>query len=173
MPYIDLNNVNYYYEDSGQGEEVIIFSHGFLWSGKMFEDQVTYFTKKGFRVITYDHRGQGKTEIAKDGYDFDTLTLDAVDLIKKLNLGKVHFAGLSMGGMIGMRLALRYPDLLKSLILLETTAEAEPKKNIKKYKQMNFVATWFGLRIVAGSIMKILFGELIRVIYLRIWEVLV
>lgn len=159
MPFIDVNNVKYYYEDSGSGDEVILFSHGFLWSCRMFDEQVKFLTAHGYRVITYDHRGQGKTELVKDGYDMDTLTLDAVQLMEKLNLPAVHFAGLSMGGFIGIRLASRYPEKITSLILLETSPDPEPVENIKKYKRMNFVARWFGLRLVAGPVMKILFGK--------------
>ncbi|MFY7910099.1 MAG: alpha/beta fold hydrolase, partial [Emticicia sp.] len=117
MPYIQLKNANYYYEEYGLGEETIVFSHGLLWSGHMFHKQVEYF-KDRYRVITYDHRGQGKTEITADGYDMDTLYDDAAELIEKLVGKPVIFAGLSMGGFVGMRLAARRPDLIKKLILL-------------------------------------------------------
>lgn len=63
------------------------------------------FFKRRYRVITYDHRGQGKSSVPKTGYDMDSLYEDVVLLIEQLKLGSVHFAGLSMGGFVGMRLA--------------------------------------------------------------------
>ncbi len=158
MPFIQLKNANYYYEEQGSGKETIIFSHGLLWSGHMFHKQVAYF-KDRYRVITYDHRGQGKTEITADGYDMDTLYEDAAELIEKLVGKPVIFAGLSMGGFVGMRLAARRPDLIKKLILLETTADPEPQENVGKYKILNAIVKYIGFFPVVGSVMKIMFGQ--------------
>lgn len=158
MPFIQLKNANYYYEEQGSGKETIIFSHGLLWSGHMFHKQVAYF-KDRYRVITYDHRGQGKTEITADGYDMDTLYEDAAELIEKLVGKPVIFAGLSMGGFVGMRLAARRPNLIKKLILLETTADPEPQENVGKYKILNAIVKYIGFFPVVGSVMKIMFGQ--------------
>lgn len=157
MPFIELNGCNFYYEIHGNSsaKETMVFSHGLLWSGKMFSKQVEYF-KDRYRVITYDHRGQGKSSVTNDGYDMDQLYLDAVALIENLNLGKVHFAGLSMGGFIGMRLASRRPDLIHSLILMDTSAENE--SSTFKYKMLVNIVKIFGVKIVTGPVMKILFG---------------
>jgi len=86
----------------------------------MFAAQVAEFSKQ-YRVIAYDHRGQGNSEV-KGPYDMDTVALDAVELIRSLVGGPVHFIGLSMGGFVGIRLAARHPELIKSLALLETCA---------------------------------------------------
>lgn len=158
MPMIKVNGTEMHYTDSGQGEETIVFSHGLLWSGEMFDAQVDHFGKS-YRCITFDHRGQGKSGVPDDGYDMDTLSEDAAALIEQLAVGPVHFAGLSMGGFVGMRLAIRRPDLLKSLILLETSADAEPEENRPKYKKMNFVARWIGLWAVADKVMPIMFSQ--------------
>ena len=64
-----------------------------------------------------------------------------------------------MGGFIGLRLAIRRPELLKSLILLESTADPEPEENIGQYRKLNFVARWFGLGLVADRVMPIMFGQ--------------
>jgi 3-oxoadipate enol-lactonase len=159
MSRIILNGVDYHYTDTNQGEEIIVFSHGLLWSGWMFHKQVA-FLKNRYRVITYDHRGQGQTEATATGYDMDTLYFDAIALIEKLAPNqKVHFAGLSMGGFIAMRLAARRPDLLKSVILMETSAEAEPLENVPKYRTLNKVVKWLGTWAVVGKVMPIMFGQ--------------
>jgi 3-oxoadipate enol-lactonase len=158
MPKINVNGANIHYEESGQGEETIVFSHGLLWSSRMFDNQVAVL-KDNYRVITYDHRGQGQSEVTESGYDMDTLTDDAIALIETLNLGKVHFVGLSMGGFVAMRIAARRSDLVKSMILIETSAEPEPKENVPKYKMLSFVARWLGFTLVTKSVMEIMFGQ--------------
>lgn len=159
MPYLNVRGVKYHFEDTLKGNETIIFSHGLLWSGWMFRLQVEAL-KPYYRVITYDHRGQGRTEGPKTGYDIDSLYEDAVDIIKQLNNGQaVHFAGLSMGGYVGQRLAARNPELIKSLILLETSADEEPKENIKQYKLLNLIVKYIGYWPVQKDVLNLMFGE--------------
>lgn len=158
MPHIELNGAKIWYEDTGGEGETILFAHGLLWSREMFEDQIKYFRDR-YRCVSFDFRGQGKSEVSETGYDMDSLTLDAVELIKKLDCGPVHFAGLSMGGFIGMRLAIRHAELLRSLTLLETSADPEAEENAPKYKMLNFIGRWFGFGLVAGKVMPIMFGR--------------
>lgn len=152
-----VNNVDLYYEDTNSGDETIVFSHGLLWSCRMFDKQVVAL-KDQYRVVAYDHRGQGKTAVTKNGYDMDTLMSDAEELIEKLNIAPVHFVGLSMGSFVGIRLAARRSELIKSLILIESSADPEPAENIPKYKRLNFIARWLGFRLVTNPVMKIMFG---------------
>lgn len=159
MPHIQLKNTNLFYIKEGEGKEVILFSHGLLWSHKMFEAQIHHLSKD-YTVIAYDHRGQGQSEVSPGTYDMDMLALDALELIEKAVGQPVHFVGLSMGGFVGMRLAARYPDKIKSLTLLETSANPEPVENLPKYKFLNGVVKWFGvIPTVASSVMKIMFAE--------------
>ncbi|RLJ59909.1 pimeloyl-ACP methyl ester carboxylesterase [Litoreibacter meonggei] len=158
MPHIDLNGAHIHFTDTGGDGDVIVFSHGLLFSGAMFEEQIAHF-RGSFRCITFDHRGQGQSGITDDGYDIDTLADDAAALIAHLGIAPCHFVGLSMGGFVGIRLASRQPDLLKTLTLLDTSADPEPKENGPKYRLLNFVARWFGLRLVISSVMPIMFGQ--------------
>jgi len=158
MPYLRVNGVKLYYRTYGNGPETIVFSHGLLWSGKMFKEQAAALQDR-YRIITYDHRGQGKSQAARSGYDMENVYLDAVELLESLRLGPYHFVGLSMGGFVGMRLAARRPDLLRSLILLETSADPEPRENIGKYRLLNGIVRWLGFWPVIGSVMKIMFGQ--------------
>ncbi len=158
MPQININGVDIFYTDQGIGEETIVFSHGLLWSHKMFKYQMEFLQTR-FRVIAYDHRGQGQSEV-RGPFDMDTISEDAAEFIKGLCEGPVHFAGLSMGGFVGMRLAARHPKLIKSLILMETSANAEPISNLPKYKRLNGFVKWFGvIAPVANKVMNIMFAE--------------
>jgi pimeloyl-ACP methyl ester carboxylesterase len=158
MPHLTLNGAAIYYEELGAGPEAIVFAHGLLWSGRMFDHQVAVLQER-FRCITFDFRGQGQSQVTETGYDMDTLTEDAAALITALGCTPCHFVGLSMGGFVGMRLALRHPSLIQSLALLETSADPEPAENAGRYRLLALVARWFGLRMVAGQVMPVMFGE--------------
>lgn len=159
MARIKVNGVELYYEDTGGAGEPILFSHGLLWNTALFAPQVAAL-KGRYRCIAYDHRGQGRSaDVEGSEIGMDLLTEDAVALIAALGLEKVHFCGLSMGGFIGMRLAARFAHLVRSLILCETSADAEPAQNIPKYAKLTFVARWLGLRFVVSQVMPILFGK--------------
>ena len=64
-----------------------------------------------------------------------------------------------MGGFVGLRLAARRPQLLRSLILVNSSADPDAADTRKKYKMLNFVARWFGLGTVVGQVMPIMFGQ--------------
>lgn len=155
MPHIQVGKANIYYEIHGDGPETVVFSHGLLWSGKMFGAQVEALKGK-YRVVVYDHPGQGKSTTT-GRLDMESLYEDAVGMIETLGLAPCHFAGLSMGGFIGMRLAARRADLLKSLLLLETSALNEPYKI--KYLLLNTIVKFFGIPAVSDKVMNIMFGH--------------
>jgi pimeloyl-ACP methyl ester carboxylesterase len=107
----------------------------------------------------YDHRGQGQSEVTAAGYDMDSLAEDEAGLIKALGAGPCHVAGLSMGGFTGMRVAARHPELVKSLLLMETSAQPEPKENVPRYNMLTTVVKLFGTGPVSSAVMKIMFGQ--------------
>jgi len=156
MPTIEVNHAELYYQEHGDGDETIVFSHGLLMSSDMFRAQID-FLKSRYRCIAYDHRGQGRSQVTEDGYDMDNIAKDAAELIEKLDAAPCHFVGLSMGGFVGMRLAIHQPELLKSLTLMDTSADSEP--NIRSYRRLAFVGRWLGFGIVAKPVMRIMFGE--------------
>lgn len=158
MPRIAIRGAEIHYEERGAGAETVVFAHGLLWSGRMFDRQVEALAPR-YRCVTFDFRGHGRSEVTRGGYDMDSLAADAAALIEALGCAPCHFAGLSMGGFVGMRLAIRQPRLLRSLILLETSADPEPEESRRGYRRLNLVARWLGLRVVAAPVMKILFGK--------------
>jgi pimeloyl-ACP methyl ester carboxylesterase len=147
-----------YYEDTGGRGEPIVFSHGLLWDTRLFEPQVARLRER-YRCISYDHRGQGKSTGGTSRYSMDVLADDAAALIEKLGVAPCHFVGLSMGGFVGIRLAARRPDLIRSLTLMETAADPEPRLNIPKYAAMELITRVLGRRVLLGAIMKIMFGR--------------
>ena len=89
--------VNIYYEDLGKGKPIVLI-HGWPLSGSMWEYQVTGLLDEGYRVITYDRRGFGKSDYPGTGYDYETLAGDLQSLIAHLNLTDATLVGFSMGG---------------------------------------------------------------------------
>jgi 3-oxoadipate enol-lactonase len=157
MAMISLNGSSLYYEDTGGSGPPVVFSHALLWNTELFAPQIA-FLKDWYRCIAYDHRGQGKSaEGTGRAIDVATLAEDAAALIEALALGPVHFCGLSLGGIVGMRLAISRPDLIRSLVLLDTTADPEPSQ--LKYKALNLIARYAGLGPIARLIMPALYGK--------------
>ncbi|MBK8902205.1 MAG: alpha/beta hydrolase [Anaerolineaceae bacterium] len=158
MPQIRVNNVDLFYEEKGSGPEVMLFSHGYLMDHTMFDQQVETFQDQ-FRCITYDQRGHGRSEAVTSRYDIDAIVNDAIGLIEALNIAPVHFVGMSTGGFVGLRLALRRPELLKSLVLIDTSADPEEKSKVSQYNLLLKTVNLVGWRPVIGRVMPILFYE--------------
>ena len=159
MTTVKVNGTELYFEDTGGDGAPVVFSHGLLWDTRLFAPQVEAL-KSTHRCIAYDHRGQGRSADASErAIDLDTLADDGVALIETLRLAPCHFVGLSMGGFVGMRIAARRPELVKSLVLLDTSADPEPPENVRRYRMLNTVARWTGLWPVTGRVMPILFGQ--------------
>src|SRR5215467_5069849 len=102
MPYVTVGKENsakieLYYEDHGSGKPVVLI-HGYPLSGASWEKQVPALLDRGYRVITYDRRGFGKSSQPTKGYDYDTFAEDLHKLITKLKLQDFSLVGFSMGG---------------------------------------------------------------------------
>jgi len=161
MPTLHVNGATLWYEEHGAGPETVVFAHGLLWSGRMFDAQVAELADR-FRCVTFDFRGQGQSEVTEGGYDMDTLSDDVAALIEALGCAPCHFVGLSMGGFIGMRLAARRPELVRSLVLMETSADPEPAENVPRYRLLGGVVRLLGtlgMRLVMPRVMRIMFGR--------------
>jgi len=158
MSEITVNGVTLFYEEKGSGPETIVFSHSYLVDSTHFAPQIEALSDQ-YRCIAYDHRGHGLSQAPKSGYDMENLYTDAVALIEALNCAPCHFVGLSTGGFIGVRIGIRRPELLSSLILMDTTAEAEPEKNFKQFKLLMSIVRWLGWRPVINKVMSLLFTE--------------
>src|SRR5258708_16591844 len=101
MPYINVGKENsgpidIYYEDHGSGRPVVLI-HGFPLSGAAWEKQVSALLKAGYRTITYDRRGFGKSSQPTLGYDYDTFAADLNTIMTTLDLRDAALVGHSMG----------------------------------------------------------------------------
>lgn len=159
MPAIKVNGVELFYKESGSGAETIVFSHGYLMTHEMFGAQLEVF-QDHFRCIAYDHRGHGRSQVTENGYEMENLTADGAALLAALSPDTpCHFVGMSTGGYVGLRLAIYRPELLKSLILIDTDAETTSPEKLREYELMLFILKYLGVRPIVGRTMSILFGQ--------------
>ena len=112
------------YHDEGRGDPLVLL-HGFTGSKLDFHDQVPWFADE-FRVLAPDQRGHGESSNLGrvEAYSLDLLVEDLAGFFNTIDIQRVHLLGHSMGGMVAMRFALRYPERLASLMLMDTAAES-------------------------------------------------
>ena len=125
---IKANGLNVNYEIAGNGPWLTL-SHSLACDLHMWDEQMDALTKN-YRVLRYDTRGHGRSEAPAGPYTLEELADDVHGLFGALGIRQTHWAGLSMGGMIGQTFALKYPGIFRSMVLADTTsrypAEAAP-----------------------------------------------
>jgi len=126
MPNVMVNNTNLYYELHGpEAADVIVLSNGIFMSTASWGFQVAEL-KKHFRVLTYDCRGMWKSDHPEGPYSMELHAHDLAELLKALHIAKAHIAGISYGGEISMAFALKYPDMVRSLIISSSVSQIDP-----------------------------------------------
>lgn len=121
MPMIRLNGLDVFYETRGRGDPVLLV-HGLGSSTEDWEPQVDALARE-FTVVAYDVRGHGRTGKPAGTYSVTQFAADAASLITALALAPVHVVGLSMGGMIAFQLAADHPELVRSLVIVNSGPE--------------------------------------------------
>jgi 3-oxoadipate enol-lactonase len=123
MPFLDVNNTRIHYDLTGPATApILVFSNSLGTNFLMWDPQVRALGKM-MRLLRYDTRGHGKTSTTPGPYSFDQLGRDALALVDALQIDHFSFCGLSMGGAIGMWLALNAPQRLRKLVLCSTSAK--------------------------------------------------
>jgi 3-oxoadipate enol-lactonase len=128
--FIEVNGIKMNYELSGKEQApVVVLSHSLACSMLMWTPQLELL-ESAFRVLRYDTRGHGGSDAPSGPYSLAQLVDDAIGMLDELAIDRVHWIGVSMGGMIGQGMALGHSDRLESLVLADTTAiipdEAQP-----------------------------------------------
>ena len=93
-----FTDTNLHVDDTGGNGRAVVLIHGWPLSGESWSQQVPAFEAAGYRVITYDRRGFGRSDKPRTGYTYDTLTEDLHTLLTLLDLNDVTLVGFSMGG---------------------------------------------------------------------------
>ncbi len=129
MPSEQVNGTTINYRwDGPENGPVIMLSHSLGYDLTMWDPQVEPLSAAGFRLLRYDHRGHGASAVPDGDYTMDQLADDAFGLMNALGLERIHFCGLSMGGMVGQMLGARHGRRLQSLLLCSTASYMPPKE---------------------------------------------
>jgi 3-oxoadipate enol-lactonase len=121
----DVGDIGLYYEVHGDAADNarpwLVFSHSLACNSGMWWPQLAEFARD-YRVLAFDTRGHGGSDAPAGPYTMDMLADDAHGLMRALGIRNAHFAGLSMGGMIGQALTLRHPDSIASLTIADSAS---------------------------------------------------
>lgn len=111
--------------DGPEDAPVLMLSNSLGTNFAMWEPQMAAWTRD-FRVLRYDQRGHGVSAAPAGAYSLDRLGRDVVELLDALGLSKVHFCGLSLGGMVGQWLGVQAPERIDRLVLANTSSWMGP-----------------------------------------------
>lgn len=129
MPYYQLNSgTRIYYEVHGDpnGEETIAFLNGVMASVSSWSLLWPVFERAGFRVIVHDFKGQLKSDKPDGPYTFAEHCAEAKALFEYLGVEKLHLVGTSYGGEVAMKFAILYPEMIKSISVIDSVSELDP-----------------------------------------------
>ena len=113
-----------HYVEEGKGPAVV-FAHGFCMDHTMYAPQFEDLPET-YRCVAWDLRGHGRSECPPGPWTMYDLVTDLIAFIEGTEVRPCHLVGMSIGGMIAVRLAILRPDLVRSLVLIDTSADAEP-----------------------------------------------
>jgi 3-oxoadipate enol-lactonase len=160
MPSMAVNDTEVYYEDVGQGPP-LLFLHGLIFDTRMWSSQVAALSGK-YRCISIDFRGHGQSAAPRCQCSLEQLAEDVYKVMGKLTIEQAHVVGLSMGGMVGMRLALAHPEAVRSLLLLDTDAGLEEADRSRQYEAMAQMVRDQGPQSVMEGILPFFFSQSFR-----------
>jgi 3-oxoadipate enol-lactonase len=166
MPYVRTRLGRWFYEERGaakrSSDPAIVLWHSLLFDGGMWKPQVEPLAALG-RVVVFDGPGHGKSEVPPP-FSLEDNTDAIPDALAELGIDQCVFAGLSWGGMLGMRLALKHPSRVRALALLDTSAEAEERVRMVKYRLFTSFGRRFGFPkgLAESQLAPIYFSESTR-----------
>lgn len=132
MPEVSLNGWKIGYQDEGQGPPVLLV-HGFLMDRTMFDPQVESLGDR-YRFVTPDLKCHGETEVRAEAHTQWDMVEDHVALLDHLGIERAVWGGVSQGGFQSLRAALKYPERVAALVLIDTQAGPEDEIRAPMYE---------------------------------------
>jgi pimeloyl-ACP methyl ester carboxylesterase len=135
MPFLSIAGQQLHYQIRGSGFPVL-FGHSYLWDSAMWQPQIEALSRS-YTVIVPDLWGHGQSgPMPEHTRHFGDLAAQASDLLNALGIGQCAVVGLSVGGMWGSELALREPERVKALVIMDADRGAEPAATLAQYTQI-------------------------------------
>jgi pimeloyl-ACP methyl ester carboxylesterase len=123
--YITVPGARIFYRDTGGNGTPVILLHAATGSSRVWDYQIPAFTAAGYRVIAFDRRGWGRTEINSAGPQPGTAADDLLGLIDQLHVDRIHLIGTAAGGFVALDFALSYPQRVRSLVISNSIGGVE------------------------------------------------
>jgi pimeloyl-ACP methyl ester carboxylesterase len=117
MPYVEFRGAKLWYEDSGGAGTPVLFVHAHTGNTEAWVYQLPTFTGAGYRCVTYDRRGWGRSEDASEEHQIDYAIDDLHALVQHLGLSRFHLVSTGGGGSIALDYAVSYPEGLRSMVV--------------------------------------------------------
>jgi len=139
----DLPGVHLWFNDSGGSGEPVVFVHAATGSSKVWEYQRPVFASRGYRVITYDRRGYGRSVVDSSGPQPGTGADDLNALMDYLKIDRFHLVGTAAGGFVAWDFALSYPKRLRSLVVANSIGgvqDPEYQEAMQRLRTPDFLA---------------------------------
>jgi 3-oxoadipate enol-lactonase len=158
---VTVNGSETSYEVHGkEGAPWLAFSHSLACSLRMWDSQIAAF-KDRFRILVYDTRGHGQSAAPAGPYTLEGLADDLRALVSHLDIQRMHFVGLSLGGMIGQTFVLKYPGIINRLVLADT-GHAQTPETVAQWQERIRTAETKGMQPLVESTLARWFTEPFR-----------
>jgi pimeloyl-ACP methyl ester carboxylesterase len=173
VPVTSLPDINLHYDVFGEGMPLLLI-HGLGSSGRDWEFQISDFARD-YQVITLDLRGHGKSSKPLGPYSIPLFAADTVQFLKEINIQRTHILGISLGGMVAYQLGLDWPELVSSLIIVNSTPELVIRSIRDRLRiwQRFMIVRFMGLRKMGEVLANRFFPdpaqEEIRQIFIERW----
>lgn len=160
MPQVTGRGTRLYYEDTGVGP-VMLLSHSWWCDGRQWP-QVPSLVDAGYRVLNLDNRGHGQSGRHREPFTLWDMAEDLIAVLDDAGVDEAIVVGLSIGGMAGIRAALRYPDRVRALVLADTGAAAQGTVNRVKITALSPAWRTPARRLLVSQVVDVLFGSTAR-----------
>jgi len=151
---LDINGAQIHYVSVGSGTPMLLL-HGYPLSGELFARNRDVLAAAGYRVITIDHRGYGKSTAPKEAPgDLKTYAQDALTVMDQLKVPKAIIGGMSMGGPIAFEMYREAPERFTGMILIDTLANPASIVEQNLWKGMAQKASTYGPQSLAPELLK-------------------
>ncbi|PWU11681.1 MAG: alpha/beta hydrolase [Terriglobia bacterium] len=133
--YASLPGVRLFYQDSGGSGVPVVFLHAATGSSRVWEYQIPAFTAAGYRVLAFDRRGWGRTEV-EPGAQPGTAADDLAALLDLLGIERVHLVGTAAGGFVALDFAISFPPRLRSLVFASSIGGIEDPEFVEMGRRL-------------------------------------
>lgn len=131
MPKVEANDIQIYYELKGEGFPLVMINGGNenldCWDPRLVKG-----LSKDFKLVLFDNRGAGRTDVSDKEYTIALLAQDTAGLMDALGIPEAYILGISMGGMIAQELAIDHHEKVSKLVLCSTSSQWSPNKEASR-----------------------------------------